>query len=153
MFAYNEQGEGLGSKIISNEHTLTFSDSDRIEVEHYEKNATKWLSQKEGFTSVGFHENPGHYPSGMKPHTPAWIQLAFQSKKTRNTSVSFNARASEGSQFEIWQGHHLVGRYSVSKHKDFKVFSAPASLIKSSLPLEIRLSASNRFELDWIEFE
>ncbi|MBD1584120.1 formylglycine-generating enzyme family protein [Pseudoalteromonas sp. S16_S37] len=153
VFSYNEIGEGLGSKIVTYGQPWQFSTHDRIEAEHFFAGRYHWIRERDAATVVGFNENPDHFPTGIKPHKPAWIKLAFNVSKEQQVKLKFRARAEQGGQFELWQGTHLVGRYEFPQGDEFTIHSAHASLIASNEPLELRMGNSFWFELDWLEFK
>ncbi|WP_105168969.1 formylglycine-generating enzyme family protein [Pseudoalteromonas sp. T1lg23B] len=153
VFSYNEYGEGLGSHIVAYGNAKIFKESERIEAEHFFDGQYYWLGKRESATIVGFSDNPDHFPTGVKPHKPAWVKVAFEAKQTKHAQLTFRAMAEQDSGFELWQGAHLVGRYHIPKGDKFTTYHAAALLIASNEPLEIRLDKQVWFELDWLAFK
>ncbi|NOU52515.1 formylglycine-generating enzyme family protein [Pseudoalteromonas sp. JBTF-M23] len=153
VFSYNSVGEGLGSEIVTFGKAKHFSSNERIEVEHFFTGLYYWVSKREKATIVGFSDNPDHFPTGVKPHKPAWIRLGFKSEQARRAELTFRAVSEQEASFELWQGMHLVGRYDIPAGDKFVIQKGMADLIKSNAPLEIRMDKPQWFELDWLEFK
>ncbi|OHU85762.1 MULTISPECIES: formylglycine-generating enzyme family protein [Pseudoalteromonas] len=153
VFSYNKQGEGLGSQIVSYGTAKIFKDDERIETEHFFDGQYYWLGKRDSATVAGFSANPDHFPTGIKPHKPAWVQLGFSVKQSKTAMLSFRAQAEQDTRFELWQGNHLVGRYDIPKSDKFATYTASAVLVAGNAPLEVRLDESSWFELDWLEFK
>ncbi|CAM4101670.1 formylglycine-generating enzyme family protein [Pseudoalteromonas byunsanensis] len=153
VFSYNDQGEGLGSQIVAHGKAKIFKDNERIEAEHFFDGQYYWISKRDTATVAGFSDNPDHFPTGIKPHKPAWVRLGFEVKQSKLAVLTFRAQADQATRFELWQGAHLVGRYDIPKGDKLATYSGAATLVASKAPLEIRMDTPFWFELDWLEFK
>ena len=162
VFASSVVGESMASnEDLVGEHTV-FHVGERIQAEQYKTQRNTYVrfktnkedkeQEKEQEHSIGFNPNERHYVPTTVPFFPAWLTFDFKSNYTGQGQLKMRLLSTEGAQFEIWQGQHLVARVTTDKKDSFVEIEATVSLISSEQPLEIRAADQNWFKIDWFEF-
>ncbi|WDT86905.1 formylglycine-generating enzyme family protein [Alteromonas sp. 009811495] len=150
VYAINNQGESPASRQAQLGNAPVFLVDQKIEAEQYFAEKFTWIQDKDDASAVGFMHNPKHYVTGQFPFLPAWLKFAFTSKKSGTGMIEVRVRGEDGATFEIWQGHHLVARISLSNQEGFANIRQKASWIEGDYPLEIRAANQKWFMLDWL---
>lgn len=152
--ATTSPGQGPFSISVETGHHVTFKPGQRIEAEHYVTQEQVYLidHKEKNQQSLAFNDNPYHYPTGDKPLLPAWSSYQFESPKQQDVELQMRLRADEGTQIEIWQGHHLVARIADIVPDTLDIIKVPAKLIASDAPIEVRAGTQTWFIVDWLQF-
>ncbi|TQV88737.1 formylglycine-generating enzyme family protein [Aliikangiella coralliicola] len=153
VFASSAVGESMGSEeAFVGEHSV-YKIGERIQAEQYNQQFNTWIRDKKQEESVGIAASDGHYPTGRIPFVPGWLKFNFKSDYTGEAKLKMRIRSQKDALVEIWQGHHLAGRFSGGDQKTFSEIDVKVSLIKGELPLEIRAANQKWNVIDWFEFE
>jgi len=158
VFVSSVVGESMASnEAFIGEHKI-FNIDERIQAEQYKSQRNSYVrfkakeQDKEQEHSIGFNPNVRHYVPTTVPFMPAWITFNFKSEYTGKATLKIRLRSTQGVEFDVWQGHHLVAHIINGKSDSYVEIEVDASLIAAELPLEIRAADQNWFQIDWFEF-
>ncbi|MCW9017091.1 MAG: hypothetical protein OQJ89_09015, partial [Kangiellaceae bacterium] len=152
IVAKSEAGESMPSQPVNVGNHKAFSIGEKIQAEQYQSQRRSWIRFNEKQHSVAVSASTGHYPTGKIPFQPGWLKFNFKSNHSGQAKLTINMRTQKGAKIEIWQGIHLVDRFTVDNSKDLSKIEREVSLIKGDAPLELRTATPGWIEVDWLEF-
>lgn len=153
VFANNNIGESQPSQEVFVGKNKTFTLGDTIQAEFYQNHQKAELISDTQQHSVFLSSNDGHYPPGMFPFSPAWVDYKFTSEYSGTAKLTMMVRGQRGAEFELWQGKDLVAKVELDDSREFKEISLSAQIKVGKMPIQIRGADNNFIMIDWFKLE